>query len=98
MIRILAVCGMGLGSSLLAKMTAERVLDGDGLANGRDYVIEVADLSSSGHSGIDLYITTHEFVADLSGKGAQVVEVTNVFDEGEMTKKLLPVIHVLRQN
>lgn len=98
MIKILSVCGMGLGSSLLAKMTAERVLDRSGLVNGDDYVIEVADLGSSGHSGIDLYITTHEFVDDLTGRGAHVIEVTNVFDETEMARKLLPVIEEIKQN
>lgn len=96
MIKILSVCGMGLGSSLLAKMTADRVLKAAGLADD-EYSVEVADLGSSQQGGIDLYITTHEFVPDLTGRGAGVVEVTNVFDEREMAAALLPLVEQLRQ-
>jgi len=89
-IRIMTVCGMGLGSSLLASMTAERALKAAGYSTSQ-FRIDTSDLGSARQGDVDLYLTTNEFRTDIESWGRPVVVVTNVFDEKEMSEQLVPV-------
>ncbi len=88
MVSIVCVCGMGLGSGLLIRMGAERVLKRNGLTE-RDFRIEVADISTARASAPQIFVTSAEFAALLRDGPAQVVEVRNFFDENELEPKLL---------
>lgn len=92
-IEILAVCGHGVGSGVLAKMTVERALKKAGIAE-RDYHVEIADIGTSKRADIDIYVTTHEFGASIEQwkKDRQrLVVVKNLFSDKEMEKALIPV-------
>lgn len=84
--RILAVCGMGLGSGLLLRMQAEKALDRLGV----DADVEVADIGSArgGMQSADVIVTSEELAAQLGGGHAAVVVVKNFVDLDEMITKL----------
>lgn len=88
MIRITAVCGMGLGSGLLVKMGVERVLKRAGFSE-REFAVEVADISTARAMPTDIYVTTAEFSKQLGQVKAKVVEVHNLFSEKEIEAKLV---------
>lgn len=88
MIRITAVCGMGLGSGLLVKMGVERVLKRNGFSE-REFAVEVADISTARAVPTDIYVTTAEFSKQLGQVKAKIVEVHNLFNEKEIEAKLV---------
>ncbi|WP_159599867.1 PTS sugar transporter subunit IIB [Agromyces humi] len=88
--RIVAVCGAGVGTSAILKVNAERALDRLGLR---------ADVSASDLAGISdaaadaqVIITSTELAAAVRqaiGRSfAEVVEVVNYFDVEEIGAKL----------
>lgn len=94
MITIMTVCGMGLGSSLLASMSAERALKDAGI-DPSVFRVETSDMGSANRPDVDIYLTTTEFAPDMQQWGAPVVTVTNVFDESEIGERLVPVVRSL---
>ena len=90
MIKISAVCGMGLGSGLLVKMGIERVLERHGFGR-KDFRVEVADISTARATTPDIFVTTAEFAKSLREVDAEVVTVKNLFNEGEIEEALLDV-------
>ena len=75
MIKIAAICGMGLGSGLLVKMGVERVLKRSGV-DEREFLVEVGDISTAKSMGPDLLFTSTEFGPRLrESQSAPVVEV-----------------------
>lgn len=100
MIKISAVCGMGLGSGLLVKMGIERVLERHGYGR-KDFRVEVADISTARSMSPDIFVTTSEFAKSLREVDAEVIAVKNLFDEDEIEEALLDVfekIHQSKQN
>lgn len=55
--RIVCVCGFGIGSSVIAKMNIEGILADEG---HNDWEVETVDLGSVQGTPADLYVTTHE--------------------------------------
>lgn len=90
MIKIIAVCGMGLGSGLLARMSVERVLKRNGIKDS-DVYVEVADIGSARRPGVDIYVTTNEFAPNVKAWAPRLVVVKNLFDEKEMERALMPI-------
>jgi PTS system ascorbate-specific IIB component len=85
-VRILAVCGMGLGSGLLLRMQAEKALKQLGL----EAELEVADIGSARAQAqtVDLVVTSAELAQQLGEVKAQVVTISNFVDLDEMVRKL----------
>ncbi|MFE6256983.1 PTS sugar transporter subunit IIB [Agromyces sp. NPDC057865] len=88
--RIVAVCGVGVGTSAILKTNAERALDRLGLS---------ADVSASGLSDIaaaaadaQVILTSTELADEVRravGRSyAEIVEVVNYFDVEEIGEKL----------
>lgn len=88
--RIVAVCGVGVGSSAILKVNAERALDRLGLS---------ADVSASDLAGVadaaadaQVILTSTELagrVREAIGRShAEIVEVANYFDVDEIGEKL----------
>ena len=96
MIKILAICGMGLGSGLLVKMGVERVLKRNGFSE-REFSVDVGDISTARQVGIDMYVTTEEFGRQLQDLGVPVVEVFNLFNEQEIEEKLIEPYKAVRE-
>ena len=89
--RILAVCGMGLGSSLLLKMQVESALRELGV---RVDSLEVADIATAKAISADLIVTSPQFAEMLKSGGASVVAVSNYVDKQEIRQKLAAALGV----
>src|SRR6058998_2585292 len=85
--KILAVCGMGLGSGLLLRMQAEKALRQLGVV---DADLEVADIGSARAMAqtADLIITSNELAEQLGKVKPRVVTISNFVDLKEMVEKL----------
>lgn len=82
--QILAVCGMGLGSSLLLKIQLEGALRELGLSA----TIEVADIGTAKAMPADLIVTSPQFAEMLRSGGIPVVAIQNYVDKQEVREKL----------
>jgi PTS system ascorbate-specific IIB component len=97
--RIVCICGAGVGSSLLVKMGIERVLARHGY-DERDFDFELADLQSGRGMArfCDLVVTTPAFESSLDQDGTPYVLIQNLFSEKEIEEKLIPVIKEMLAN
>lgn len=84
--KILAVCGMGLGTGLLLRMQAEKALKELGL----EADVEVADIGTARAlaSSADLILTSQELAEQLGQVKPKIVTITNFIDLREMVTKL----------
>lgn len=86
--KILTVCGMGSGSSLILKMNVDSVLEELGI----NADVEACDLGSVGGSNADLIISTTGFENQLQGYDIKKIFVTNVIDKEAIKEKLLDAL------
>ena len=88
--RIIAVCGSGIGTSAILKVNAERALDRLGLSA----VVEASDLDSVATAASDaqVVLTSTELAAAvraaLGRSHAEIIEIVNYFDVAEIGGKL----------
>ncbi len=84
--KILAVCGMGLGSGLLLRMQAEKALRQLGLKAD----VEVSDIGSARAAAqtADLILTTAELAEQIGQVKPPIVTIRNFIDLNEMVEKL----------
>lgn len=94
--RIAIVCGKGIGTSILLKMTAEKALRA--LEVSAD--VEVADLASAHQAmnNCDVILTSRELVDSLTNVKARVVVIDNFVDPFEVREKLAFAIGENSQN
>lgn len=88
--RVLAVCGMGLGSSVLLRMQVEKAAK----ALGVEVTVDVADITSAAAQaqGVDIIVVSAGLANTLSRLGARVISITNTLSLPEMTDKLRAVV------
>ena len=86
--KILTVCGMGFGTSMLLKMTLEKVLKEKGITAD----VETADFSTASSAHADFIFTNEEFAKQLEGGKAKVVGIKNIMDANEVKVALESVI------
>lgn len=88
--KILAVCGMGLGSGLLLRMQAEKALKELGIQAD----VEVADMGTARALAqtADYIITSEELAQQLGTVKPIVVTISNFIDLREMVTKLGAVL------
>lgn len=84
--KIVAICGAGIGSSSILKVNAERVLANLGL----EAEVTAADISSVRTAAADaqVILTSAEFVEAIGKTFADVIVIENYFDLQELTQKL----------
>ena len=84
--KIVAICGSGIGSSGILKVNAERVLKR--LALEAD--VTAAHLSSLSSDAADaqVILTSAEFVDAIGPTNADVIVIENYFDTEELARKL----------
>ena len=84
--KILAVCGMGLGSGLILRMQAEKALKELGLQAD----LEVADIGTARALAptAALLLTSEELAQQLAGVKPRIVTISNFIDLREMVEKL----------
>lgn len=82
--KILCVCGLGQGTSLILRMNVENVLRELGIAAD----VEHTDVSSASSMNADYIITSNELAQSLTGTNAKVIVVNNYFDSNEIKSAL----------
>jgi PTS system ascorbate-specific IIB component len=85
-VKIVAICGAGIGTSAILKVSAERALQRLGL----EADVEATDVGSL-HADADdaqVILTTAEHVAAIGRTFADVIVVDNILDQDELTTKL----------
>ena len=80
MMKILAVCGLGMGSSLILRMNIEAVLS----AAHRRAEVAHMDVSAAKTEPADLIVTNGELMSVLQGAACPIAEVNNYFDKKEI--------------
>ena len=84
--KIIAVCGMGIGTSVLLKINAEKVLKMLDI----EATVEAADMSTARKASFDaqIILTTPELVESLRGVNAEIISIDHFFDLEELNIKL----------
>lgn len=90
--KIIAVCGMGIGTSILLKMNADKALDRLGL----DGDVEAADIGTAkgAASMADLVLTSAELASELDGISAPVRVITNFMDVDEISAAITDALNL----
>ena len=88
--KIVAVCGMGIGTSVLLKMNAEKALR----ALGQDADVEAADIGTARGAArsAQIVLTSAELAPEMGDVPAEVVVIDNFMDVNEITQKLTPLV------
>ena len=93
MVKILAVCGMGLGSSFAVEMVAEEVLKDLGV----EADISHTTVSDAASIKADIILTSTNFAETLNAysTGAKIIALYKLTDKTEIKEKLYPVLKEL---
>jgi PTS system ascorbate-specific IIB component len=88
--KIVAVCGMGIGTSILLKMNAEKVL----ATLGIEADVEAADIgvAKGAAQTAQIILTSDELAGELGQVSATVIIIDNFFDLDEITDKLTEAV------
>ena len=84
--KIYAVCGAGIGTSVLLKSNADRVLASLGI-EAEVQAVSVADALSS-ESLAQIVLITPELQEQISGIRSEVIPIDNIFNLEELEQKL----------
>ena len=86
MLKIIAACGSGMGSSQIIKMKLDKVLKKLGL-QAEVYHTNVGDAKSQANN-YDVVICSESLVGNFTGTKAKIIGLKNLLSEAEMTEKL----------
>lgn len=79
--KILTVCGFGVGTSLLLKMTIESVLSEEGIEGE----VESQDMTSVCGNSADLIFTSKEIKEQIEGNvTGKIITISNFMDKEEI--------------
>jgi ascorbate PTS system EIIB component len=84
--KIYAVCGAGIGTSVLLKSNIDRVLVDLGI-EAEVQAVSIAQAMES-DSPAQLVLITPELKDKITGIASEVVAIENIFDIGELAQKL----------
>jgi ascorbate PTS system EIIB component len=88
--KILTVCGMGIGTSIILKNNTEKVLRG--LGEDRDIDVEAADIGTARGAArtADVVLISQELVEQLGDVHSKVIVINNFLSLDEIRSKLEP--------
>ena len=84
--KIFAVCGAGIGTSVLLKSNADRVLLDLGI-EAEVKAVSITDAMAE-DSPAQIVLVTPELVEKLHDVRSEVIPINNIFDLGELAQKL----------
>ena len=83
--KIIAVCGMGIGTSVLLKMNAEKVLRQLEV----EATVDATSVAIARESrDAQIILTTPDLVDQLQGLPSEIISIEHFFDLEEITEKL----------
>jgi len=83
--KIVTVCGMGFGTSLMVKMTIDDILN----EIGYKAEVEASDIGSIMGKEVDLIVTSSDMESQISGVKADVIYLKFMTNKQEIREKLL---------
>lgn len=84
--KILVMCGNGLGSSFMMELNVKKVLKALGKEDGVD--VSHCDLTTGMSTEADIYVATEDIMENFSKDGVKKVALKNIMDLNELTEKL----------
>jgi len=87
-LKVLAVCGLGMGTSLILRMTAETVL----ARLGVDAVVENTDISTARGMTADVIIGQGMHIIELDGLAPISVTIDDFIDDVALEERLRPAL------
>ncbi|MCF7352671.1 PTS sugar transporter subunit IIB [Vibrio sp. CK2-1] len=95
MIKVLCVCGCGLGSSFAIEMSAKTVLKKLGV----DFTIDHTDVSGASAFDYDVILTQKTFADVLSSDATEtqtskIISLNKLTDKKEIEEKLTPFLSI----
>ena len=88
-ITVLAICGFGVGTSLILRMNIEKVLKD----NGIDAEVINADVMTGTSIACDVIFTSQELYTVIEDKvTAPMIQIDNFMSNSEIAEKGIPVI------
>lgn len=93
-LKILTVCGMGFGTSLMLKMFIQDLLKELGMKAD----VDVSDLGSVKGSPADFIVAPSDMKSHLSELTTPVVYIENLIDKKELRSKVEPVLRRLQNS
>ena len=89
MIKIVTLCGFGMGTSLMMKMSCDDILKDLGV---KAQVIPWDLMSFKGGEPVDIIIAGDDMEPHLKDVEAEIILLKDITDSDEIRKKLLPVL------
>ncbi|MDK0618401.1 PTS sugar transporter subunit IIB [Clostridium perfringens] len=87
--KIMTVCGFGVGTSLLLKMTVDSIFEEEGII----CEVEAVDMTSACGNSADLILTSKEIGEEIEGQvSGKLVYISNFMDKEEVKEKILKAI------
>ena len=91
--KIVTVCGMGFGTSLMLLMDIQAIAKAQGYeVNG-----EATDLGSAKGMTCDFMVASSEIAGELKDEAVEIVPIMNILDKQEIEEKVMPVIKRLAE-
>ncbi len=88
--KILVVCGSGLGSSFILELNVKKALEGLG---GKDAEVTHTDLASAKAEKADIYLGgAADIVNELAKDKGIIVSIVNMMSIAEIKEKLEPLL------
>lgn len=84
--RIATVCGMGFGTSMMLKLTVDKILRNAGITAE----VSPVDLGSVKSMQADLIVAPTDMESHLAGSATPVVYIQNLVDKAEIEDKVVP--------
>ncbi|MGD2196296.1 PTS sugar transporter subunit IIB [Lysinibacillus fusiformis] len=84
--KILVVCGSGLGSSFILELNVKKALE----SMGKEAEVTHTDLASAKAEKADIYLGAAEIVNELANDNAVIVSIVNMMNIAEIKEKLEP--------
>lgn len=91
MIKIVTVCGAGVGSSMMLRVFAQQIIDDENI----EAEVDASDIGSVNASDYDIVITTSDFANVLRESTAKIVRIDNLMDKQYLKSELLSTINEL---
>ncbi len=88
-LKIMAVCGFGVGSSMILKMKIDDVLK----SNGLKAEVFTADVGTAPSTQCDIIFTSKEIFSQLKAKvSVPVIQINNFMNKTEIEEKGMEII------
>lgn len=87
--KILVVCGNGLGSSFIMELNVKKALN----ELGKEAEVGHTDLATARTEEADLFIGAQDIISQLDDGSRNVVALENVMNLGEIKTKIAPYLN-----